>query len=326
MQLNNIQQQISMQIVESYNSFCKNRGIFRAVFQNKHKKGFYIYGISGSGKTTLTNATFLQLSDAVRGVNMHFNDYFLDISRLLQKYNYKTLSQKIASKIDVLFFDEFFVESIADAKILSDLFSQLYRQGVFVVLTSNFAPEKLFEGGFNRNVVFPKFSDDIYANLEVIRINTTHDYRLDMRGTNQIIVFTPSQNAAIFDYSALLSAPVGVKKFIEIARNYEKICISNCPAPFGNVFSSKNEDEAIRFRDLIDTLYLRNCVIELQTELQADIANIDNLFAPQLLQKKEFIRTHSRLNEMASNSYAANPLRKQKHLWCEQARIFFENL
>jgi predicted ATPase len=152
---------------------------------------------------------------------------------------------------------------------------------------------------------------------------------------------------AVFDYKTLLKSPISIKTFAKIARNHHIVCISNFTS-----LTHNNEDEAIRFRDLIDMLYLRSCFIiilfenitnETLTQTLVNFANtfeyINNnkhqnfdtiktfsIFDKTLLEKKEFIRCESRLNEMQSYAYINNHLRYQKRQWCDKARDMFESL
>ena len=90
----------------------------------KNKKSFYIYGGTGCGKTTVIEHFAMNLQSIGRKkpvLFMHFHDYLLDITRLATKMTIKKIAEKIAKNIEILCFDEFFIESIADSKILHDI-------------------------------------------------------------------------------------------------------------------------------------------------------------------------------------------------------------
>ncbi len=314
-------------------------------------KGIYIHGISGSGKTTITSRFFKDKKD---GIYMHFNDYFADITRLLQKYNYKQIAELLANKTNLICFDELFIESIADAKILLHLFKELFKRNIFFVVTSNFAPCDLFLGGFNRGVVFPEFSDLLTKHLSILEVNNHFtDHREASNKAMETILFDKEQDfyerlhwfkifeglkpeslvdsninsvlskefkplskIVLIDYQDLFKKPISIKNMMRLARCYHLVAIKNMEH-----FNSGNEDEAMRFRDLIDTLYLRgvNVIMLLQKPC-------DKLICKSLLHKKEFIRTQSRLKEMQWKDYIENQDNFDKRNWSDKARATFEEL
>jgi predicted ATPase len=97
-----------------------------------------------------------------------------------------------------------------------------------------------------------------------------------------------------FDFMALCSGPRSQEDYIEIARDYQSVIVSDIP-----VFDSLHEDEARRFIALVDELYDRNVNL------------IVSAAAPPLKLYRgdrvafQFERTASRLIEMQSEEYLA---------------------
>lgn len=341
--LNATQRSILKQLEENH------RGFFTKA------KSFYIHGKTGCGKTTILENFVAENCDnnkvQKKILYMHFHDYLLDITKLLHKNPLKKVAREISKNIDFLCFDEFFIESIADAKILYDIFFELIKSGVAVILTSNFAPDELYKDGFNRAIMFPQFSDFIREKMIVCHINNTPDYRTASDFTeyqicfNDILSFATTfqvtvtkreeqifvdnnhitkisgrfqselQSGCILDYNVFFKTHTSIKDFRKIARTFKHIHVENMQK-----FTQNNEDEAIRFRNFIDILYARGTIFSC-SGLPAL-----NLFEEKMLENIKFKRCESRLVEMETFEYIFAKNKEIKRTMTISSAKFFEDI
>jgi cell division protein ZapE len=241
----------------------------------------------------------------------------------------EAVAERLAHKARVICLDEFFVADIADAMILAGLFEGLFRRGVTLVATSNSPPQDLYKDGLQRQRFLPAI-ELIQAHVEVVHLDGDVDYRLRQLeqaptyldsglsataaqlkqrfaalagGTvsgptvlsvedRDIAALSVGPGMAWFEFSALCEGPRSQNDYIELARSYHTIFISNIP-----VFTSRNENAARRFISAIDEFYDRgvNIVVSAAAAPAA-------LYQGDRLQF-EFQRAASRLIEMQTQKY-----------------------
>jgi cell division protein ZapE len=243
------------------------------------------------------------------------------------------LAADIARDIRVLCLDELFVSDIADAMILGGLFEGLWRRGVTLVATSNVAPDELYKDGLQRQRFLPVIAL-LEKYLEVLPVAGATDYRLRQLtragtylvagaadtaarlealfrelggaqvqhgGTLQIegrplAVLRVGHGAVWCSFEALCAGPRSQDDYIEIAREFQAVFVSDVP-----VLDAEHEDEARRFVALVDELYDRN--VKLVVSAAAAPAQLYRGTRVRAL----FERTVSRLTEMQSEEYLARP-------------------
>jgi cell division protein ZapE len=201
----------------------------------------------------------------------------------------------------------------------------LLRRGVVLVVTGNIPPQRLYEGGLQRERFLPAIAL-IQRLLDVVEIGAGEDHRqrqldeartwLDSRdaatpalmrtlferlagpaavdhGTTMQVEDRPIEalahagRLASFDFSALCDGPRSADDYIALARQLHTVFISDVP-----VFDGGNDDAARRFIALIDELYDQRVKLVISAA-----AEPTGLYRGERL-KATFERTASRLVEM----------------------------
>jgi cell division protein ZapE len=300
-------------------------------------RGVYLHGPVGRGKSMLMDLFFDEAAvEAKRRV--HFHAFMLEVHGRLKALRRQVgsgherlqrLAAALAAEARLLCFDEFHVQNIADAMILGRLFEHLFAEQVVVVATSNFAPDRLYENGLNRQRFLP-FIEILKERLDVVALAGEHDYRLerlrdvpvyhhplgpatDARldeifaaltdgatgeaaevevGSRRLIVPRAARGVAWFDFADLCEQPLGAADYLTLAERYHTVMLAGVPC-----LTPDRRNEARRLITLVDAFYDRrvNLVIGADAAPDALYPAGDGAF--------EFRRTVSRLMEMQSRHY-----------------------
>ncbi|MFT5573117.1 MAG: cell division protein ZapE [Cryomorphaceae bacterium] len=248
-----------------------------------------------------------------------------------QRNPLEIIAKQLASETRILCFDEFVVNDVADAVILVKLMRTLFDQGVTLVATSNVEPKNLYKGGLQRDLFMPAI-DMIYQYTNVINIDSGVDYRLrflDKADTyfwpigasaeqgmqynfEHLAPDDGIENATIevegreltsikrtdgviwFDFAELCDGPRSQNDYIELARCFNSILLSNIP-----ILDRLHEDQARRLINLVDVFYDHNVKLIVSAAAPAKELYVGTRVA------FEFQRTISRLQEMQSHDYLA---------------------
>ena len=243
----------------------------------------------------------------------------------------ETVAERLAHRARVICLDEFFVADIADAMILAGLFEGLFRRGVTLIATSNTPPQDLYKDGLQRERFLPTI-ELIRNHMDVMNLDAGIDYRLrqleqaptyfdsTLAGTaaqlqrrfaalagdsvtgpkvlsiedRDLAAIATGPGMAWFEFSELCEGPRSQNDYIELARSYRTIFISNIPR-----FTETGENAARRFIAAIDEFYDRG----VKTVVSA-AAPPPALYDGERL-KLEFQRAASRLVEMQTQHYLA---------------------
>ena len=298
-------------------------------------KGLYRWGHGGRGKTLLTELFLEDLGDIPHQrwhFHRFMNHVHHELAGMPDTADtLAVLAGRLARECRLLVLDEFFVSDIGDAMILHRLLDQLVRLQVTFITTSNVPPDELYPNGLQRESFLPCIAL-LKRECAVLALESAQDYRLrtlsqartyaltadaDSRtllaeqyrrlsgraplagfieiNQRDIPVLALSQGVAWFAFDALCEGPRSSADYIEIARDFHTVLLSDVPH-----FNERNEDAARRFVYLIDELYDRH----VNLLLSAAAAPV-SLYAGHRLQR-EFERTASRLIEMQSEEYLAS--------------------
>jgi cell division protein ZapE len=241
------------------------------------------------------------------------------------------IAENLSKEYRVICLDEFFVKDITDAMILSGLLDALFKRKVVLVTTSNIEPSGLYKDGLQRARFLPaiallnKFTKvcnvdgGIDYRLRALKqaelfhspldegaqesvkksfYSLAHEQRIEKQSIEilgrKIETLMCADDVVWFDFYALCDGPRSQNDYIEVAKIYHAVLISNVP-----VMGEKSDDLARRFVNLIDEFYDRHVKVIISAA-----ASIDMLYVGGLLDF-EFERTKSRLLEMQSHDYLA---------------------
>jgi cell division protein ZapE len=299
-------------------------------------RGLYIWGDVGRGKTFLMDL-FFGAAKVAKKRRAHFNRFMVDVHARIHAERQRAgssdpipvVARDLAAQARLLCFDEFQVTDVADAMILGRLFDRLFAEGVTIVATSNTPPDRLYEGGLNRQLFLP-FIAEIKQRLEVVELNGPTDYRLQ-RISGITVYMTPlgreadsamdaawrrltdsprgkpsslavlgrkvpvpqaARGVARFDFQGLCAQPLAAADFLAVAQEFHTLLLDHIPE-----LSPENRNEARRFILLIDTLYDEG------VKLVCSAAAPPDLLYPKGDGADAFRRTASRLAEMQSEDY-----------------------
>ncbi len=308
-------------------------------FLSKKKpiKGVYLYGGVGRGKSMLMDLFVTHLPESIKKRRVHFHAFMIEtqdwlherragkaVDNLLPQY-----AKYVAENTRVLCFDEFHVTDVADAMLLSRLFTALFDHGVAIVSTSNWQPDRLYEGGLQRERFLP-FIALVKERMDVVDVGFGTDYRKEalqnletylyplnaqtqakvdvffknlsrgydgveevVRVKGRDIKVAAAGDVARFTFQQLCEQPHGAEDYLRIAEKFHTVFLEGIPK-----LGYDRNNEAKRLMTFVDVMYdMRRRVI-----FTADAAP-EKLYHGDKYDY-EFERTISRLQEMQSSSYA----------------------
>ena len=306
--------------------------------RDDYVRGLYLWGGVGRGKTFLMD--LFHASVAVPARREHFHRFMKDVHGRLKALKdtedpLARIAADLSGEIRVLCLDELYVSDIADAMLLSGLFTGLVDGGVSLVFTSNAPPNDLYRNGLQRARFLPAIAL-LEQRTEVLNVDDGQDYRLrqlekaplyldssaagadaalrdrfeaiagaaGVAGGSVVVEDRPidvkarTEDVIWFDFPAICDGPRSQADYVEVARDYHTVLVSNVPQ-----FDATLENQARRFIALVDEFYDRSVKLVVSAA-----APLDRLYCGERL-AFEFDRTRSRLAEMQTHAYLTRPHR-----------------
>ena len=308
--------------------------------KSENIKSLYIYGGVGRGKTMLMRNFFNNLT-AVQKSYFHFNVFMNLIHENLHQIRAAKMQVKdelicavdrVLGGVRLICFDEFQVTDIADAMLLSRIFSYIFAQNIIVVFTSNSHPSELYKNGLQRQLFLEFVNEVLLKNCQIKSLNSKQDYRqnfndnlaetyfLNSKENCQIVkkivrnfseknslkpykikvwgrdvkIKRANKKIAIFDFKELFFENFAAVDYRAICQKFSAVFLINLPQ-----FKEEDVNEARRFTLFIDEVYENKLALIILAG--CDISEIYN----NMRNIPWHARTSSRLQEIKSSSYWA---------------------
>lgn len=298
-------------------------------------RGLYIWGGVGRGKTFLMDG-FYHCLPYRRKRRIHFHNFMAEVHHEMKRLAHAAdplmaLADEIAHATRLLCLDELHVDDIADAMILGRLLGALFKRGVVVLTTSNYAPDELYPNGLQRQNFLPAIAL-IKQELKVLHFDGGKDYRMLHRVRDPVFIVSDdvpvkmesmfrrltagldagegggevfgipvrrlAHDIVWFDFQQLCAGNHDQSDYLEIAHRYHTVFLSDVP-----LLTAENLSAARRFTWLIDVLY------DNHVKLIASFAvPPEKLYEAGCLDS-EAQRIESRLTEMQTHRYLELPHR-----------------
>lgn len=245
------------------------------------------------------------------------------------------VAKEIAEQTQILCLDEFNVTDVADAMLLTGLLNTLFKNGVTLVTTSNISIDNLYLNGLQRerfmSAIYLLKDCTVEIDLEqgtdyrLLHLKKGGTFLVDKEKNNKawlqakfaelcpatvsysaeleihyriIHTIALSKDVVWFDFSELCDTPRAAKDYLEIAKQFHTVVVSNIPT-----LLPARDSAAKRFMHLIDALYDHRVKLIATAHEPPEKLYQGNMLIGM------FDRTVSRLIEMASHDYLAMPHR-----------------
>ena len=336
-----------MQFIERLNQVHRN--IFSSItiiskLLKTTTQSTYVYGLPGGGKTYVAN-TYLDFLKKKKldhlVLRVHFQEFMTMIHAQVDKLRLEKVSnpldiigKKLSKKYKLICFDELEIVDIADAMIVSKLFTSLLKKNISFIITSNYEPGQLYKFGLQREQFLP-FIEIIKNKMSLINVKNNIDLRKNINREKPFYFFYPLNNVTkkkffqmlgkikknisfktkklyslgrelifdktidnvlITDFNYLCSYKFSPNDYITISNIFDFYFIDNIPE-----LNNSKINEARRFIILIDIFYEKKNKIVIRSERK-----LEHIFNLKKNKELPFLRTVSRITEMTSQQWFKN--------------------
>ena len=300
--------------------------------KNEDIKGLYMYGPVGGGKTFLMDLFYHDVKERHK-LRVHFHQFMQQVDGQLRRLQgqidpLKIIAEKFTKTTRLLCLDEFLVQDIATAMILTELLQYLFANGIILVATSNTAPDNLYLNGLQRVRFLPAIAL-IKQHCDVLELKESRDYRLGRAPLAQAYLHPLNENTELlmlsqydaitksavdkalltiqgreiqtkkcsqqvvwFEFDVICYLPRSQLDYLEIAERFHTVFVSDIP-----VLTAKDTVRALLLTHFIDVMYDNRVRVVISAA-----APIEQLYLEGEV-IVAFQRTRSRLEEMQSVDY-----------------------
>ena len=328
-----INQERIVKVLENYRKSLSFNFLIKLFQGVPNKDGIYIYGDVGRGKTMLMKALYDSLGLPKK--YLHYQQFMMNTHTSLRqnlRMNSKELASLIADsyseKYKILFIDEFEINDITDAMLLTNFLKEIKKRKVFLLLTSNSSPNKLYKNGVLRErlaeliaflenqfeilnldsnqdyrqlyfssferVIYPSTKDDIKKKDEILsklKVLELNPGEINLFG--RILTFQKTYNdILVTDFQEICQRILSYSDYVEICKKYRVIILLNTPR-----INNDSIDMLTRFINLIDNVYFNKVLLFIFLEVEPELLYVGHN------KKDDFKRCLSRLKEIGSKEY-----------------------
>ena len=301
-------------------------------------RGVYLHGPAGRGKSYLIDGMYDVCGARVKR-RYHYHELMSGLNAAINAADGRGVSvrdaaRRLAPRASLVVIDEVNVLDVASVVLFTQLVEAWWRRGCVVCMSSNQAPEALFDTllADTHIDVGTDFVRAVNHRTRVLALQEGEDYRLqklsaadlyqapvtadtehNLRrvfellaesaivttpvhvGSRELRVVMRATAIAWFDFAALCGAPASYEDYLLLVREHPTLIVSNLP-------QITDADAARRFAWLVEIVYDAKQRLVLSAAVPCEA-----LFAPEILasrQDADFIKILSRLAEMASSEYS----------------------